>query len=49
MLPLRWLPEAVAAGDYCPPEPPTRPAAWVAELRRQVEMLRDQLAQVCAA
>ncbi|KAL4422269.1 hypothetical protein ABPG75_008466 [Micractinium tetrahymenae] len=46
LLPLRWVPDRLGASNWVLSEPPTGQGAWVDELGRQLELLRDRLAQV---
>lgn len=49
LLPLRWVPDRLGMVSWVLGEAPTGQGAWVDELARQLELLRDRLAQVCAA
>jgi len=44
MLPLSWLPEAVAGVEYQIAEPPSVPASWTQQLVRQLELFGAQIA-----
>lgn len=46
LLPLRWVPDRLGNASWVLSEPPTGHGAWVDELSRQLELLRDRLAQV---
>ncbi len=46
LLPLRWVPDRLGAANWVLGEPPTGQGPWVDELGRQLELLRDRLAQV---
>jgi len=43
MLPLGWVPEAVAAGAYQANEPPSIAAQWTQQLGRQLELFAAQI------
>lgn len=46
LLPLHWVPERLGAAIWVLSEPPTGHGGWVDELARQLQLLRDRLAQV---